>query len=104
MYMFQETEKVDLNSSPFSDAVYKELSRLNGRINQMSKGAIIHKLKQLKLSTEGTCDVLKKRLKIYYKKQKLSTAHLLSAANLLPFYVIVDFEATCQEVNAPDYP
>lgn len=99
-----EKEKPDLKNSPLSDAIYKELSRINGRINQMSKAAVISKLKQLKLNTEGTCDVLKKRLKIHYKKQKLSNAHMLAAANLLPFYVIVDFEATCQEVNGPDYP
>ncbi|XP_069698473.1 3'-5' exoribonuclease 1-like [Periplaneta americana] len=90
--------------SPFSDAVYKELARLNGRINQMSKAAIVSKLKQLKLNTEGNCDVLKQRLKSYYKKQKLTSANLLAASKLSPYYVIVDFEATCEEVNAPDYP
>jgi 3'-5' exoribonuclease 1 len=70
----------------------------------MSKAAIVSRLKQLKLSTEGNCDVLKKRLKNYYKKQKLNSANLLAASKLLPYYVIVDFEATCEEVNALDYP
>ncbi|PSN54787.1 hypothetical protein C0J52_02011 [Blattella germanica] len=99
-----ENKNEDTKPSPYSDAVYKELSRINGRINQMSKVAIISKLKQLKLSTEGTCEVLKKRLKNHYKVQKLNGAHILAASHLVPYYVIVDFEATCQEVNAPDYP
>jgi 3'-5' exoribonuclease 1 len=91
-------------TSPFSDSVYKELSRLNGRINQMTKAAIVSRLKQLKLSTEGNCDVLKKRLKNYYKTQKLNNANLFTPSKLFPYYVIVDFEATCEAVNAPDYP
>jgi 3'-5' exoribonuclease 1 len=70
----------------------------------MSKVAIVSKLKQLKLSTEGNTDVLKKRLKNYYKKQKLTSANLLTASKLFPYYVIVDFEATCEEINTPDYP
>jgi len=90
--------------SPFSNSVYKELSRLNGRINQMSKAAITSKLKQLKLSTEGSCDVLKKRLKNHYKNQKLASANLVTGSKLIPYYVIVDFEATCEAINAPDFP
>jgi len=103
-----ETTSVDEEhkgeDSPFSNSVYKELSRLNGRINQMSKAAITSRLKQLKLSTEGSCDVLKKRLKNYYKNQKLASANLVTGSKLIPYYVIVDFEATCEEINAPDYP
>ncbi|PNF42020.1 3'-5' exoribonuclease 1 [Cryptotermes secundus] len=69
----------------------------------MSKAAVVSKLKELKLSTEGNCDVLKKRLKNYYKKKKLTSANLFTASKLSPYYVIVDFEATCQETNVPDY-
>jgi 3'-5' exoribonuclease 1 len=69
----------------------------------MSKAAIVSRLKQLKLSTEGNGEVLKRRLKNYYKKEKLNSANLPTASKLLPYYVIIDFEATCEEVNAPDY-
>ncbi|XP_066993028.1 3'-5' exoribonuclease 1 isoform X2 [Anabrus simplex] len=94
----------DVKKSPFSDAVYKELAKINGRINQMTKDAIIRKLKQCKLSTEGSHEILKKRLKNYYKTEKLQTHNLLVASKLHPYYVIVDFEATCEEVNSSDYP
>jgi hypothetical protein len=70
----------------------------------MSKAAITSKLKMLKLSTEGTGDVLKTRLKNYYKNQKLTSANLVTGSKHIPYYVIVDFEATCEEINASDYP
>jgi 3'-5' exoribonuclease 1 len=69
----------------------------------MSKAAVVSRLKQLKLSTEGNGEVLKKRLKNYYKKQKLTSANLFTASKLSPYYVVVDFEATCEETNVPDY-
>nr|CAD7591755.1 unnamed protein product [Timema genevievae] len=91
--------------SPLSgDAVYKELSKINGNINQMSKAAVISKLRELKLNTEGSTEILRKRLKNHYRKQKLTNANLLTVSKLFPYYVIVDFEATCEEVNAPNYP
>ncbi|XP_021935940.1 3'-5' exoribonuclease 1-like isoform X3 [Zootermopsis nevadensis] len=104
VYNVESCRKCKGESSQYSDSVYKELSRLNGRINQMSKVAIVSRLKRLKLSSEGNCDVLKTRLKNYYKKQKLKSANLPTAVKLLPYYVIVDFEATCEGVNVPDYP
>ncbi|XP_047114655.1 3'-5' exoribonuclease 1-like isoform X1 [Schistocerca piceifrons] len=93
-----------LGSSPYSDAVYHELSRLNGQVNRMNKQTLIQKMRSLRLSTEGSTDVLKKRLKNYYKKRKLATINVTSSHKLYPYYVIVDFEATCEEVNPPDYP
>lgn len=93
-----------LGSSPFSDAVYSELSRINGQINRMNKQTLIQKMRNLHLSTEGSTDVLKKRLKNYYKKRKLATINVTTSNKLHPYYVIVDFEATCEEVNPPDYP
>nr|CAD7256448.1 unnamed protein product [Timema shepardi] len=91
--------------SPLSgDAVYKELSKINGNINQMSKAAVVSKLRELKLNTEGTTEILRKRLKNHYRKQKLTNANLLTVSKLFPYYVIVDFEATCEEVNIPNYP
>jgi 3'-5' exoribonuclease 1 len=90
--------------SPFSNAVYKELSKINGKINQMSKIEMERQLRKLKLSTEGSGDILKKRLKNYYTKKKLADENLQVTNNLYPYYVIIDFEATCEEVNDPDFP
>nr|CAD7399242.1 unnamed protein product [Timema cristinae] len=95
----------NIQKSPLSgDAVYKELSKINGNINQMSKAGVVSKLRELKLNTEGTTEILRKRLKNHYRKQKLTNANLLTVSKLFPYYVIVDFEATCEEVNTPNYP
>uniref|UniRef100_A0A3Q2NT24 3'-5' exoribonuclease 1 n=1 Tax=Fundulus heteroclitus TaxID=8078 RepID=A0A3Q2NT24_FUNHE len=93
------------SNGDFSHPVYKEIALANGHINRMSKDELRVKLAELKLDTRGVKDVMKKRLKNHYKKQKL----LQSAAEGGPtdtyydFICVVDFEATCEEDNPPDF-
>ncbi|XP_073399752.1 3'-5' exoribonuclease 1 [Dendrobates tinctorius] len=85
----------------FSDPVYKEISYSNGCVNRMSKDELKAKLTELKLDTRGVKNVLKKRLKNYYKKQKLKVP-----SDTAPYYdyiCVIDFEATCEDGNPPDY-
>lgn len=94
------------NKSEFSDPVYKEIALANGHINRMSKIELGAKLAELKLETRGVKDVLKKRLKSYYKKQKLmQTVQTESITNdtYYKYICVVDFEATCEESNPPGY-
>ncbi|KAG8593840.1 hypothetical protein GDO81_000964 [Engystomops pustulosus] len=49
----------------------------------------------------GVKDVLKKRLKNYYKKQKLKQPNDFEA--YYDYICVIDFEATCEEGNTPDY-
>ncbi|XP_012672225.2 3'-5' exoribonuclease 1 [Clupea harengus] len=89
----------------FSDPVYKEIALANGHINRMNRDELRAKLSELKLDTRGVKDVLKKRLKSYYKKQKL-TLSAAEAAKTGMFYdliCVVDFEATCEENNPQDF-
>lgn len=53
----------------------------------------------------GVKDVLRKRLKSYYKRQKLmhSTAADGNSHAYFDYICVVDFEATCEENNPPDY-
>lgn len=90
--------------SPFSDPIYKEIATVNGEINCMSKYNLVAHLRKLQLNHTGSADVLKKRLKNFYGKQKLSSANIFTIKKLFPYYVIIDFEATCNEVNDPGYP
>lgn len=90
--------------SPFSDPIYKEIAIVNGEINCMSKQRLVSSLKKLHLNHTGSVDILKKRLKNFYRKQKLSSANIVTIKKLYPYYVIIDFEATCKEVNDPGYP
>ncbi|XP_049617174.1 3'-5' exoribonuclease 1 [Syngnathus scovelli] len=95
------------SNSNFSHPVYKEIALANGHINRMSKEELRAKLSQLKLDTRGVKDVMKKRLKSHYKKQKLtqSAADSDSEPGGFPYdYIcVVDFEATCEEDNPPDF-
>ncbi|KAJ8339120.1 hypothetical protein SKAU_G00359060 [Synaphobranchus kaupii] len=89
----------------FSDPVYKEIAVANGHINRMNKDELRAKLAELKLDTRGVKDVLKKRLKSHYKKQKLMQAVVEGGPTdtYYDYICVVDFEATCEENNPPDF-
>lgn len=91
------------NGSDFSDPVYKEIAITNGCINRMSKEELRAKLSEFKLETRGVKDVLKKRLKNYYKKQKLMLKESSCADSYYDYICIIDFEATCEEGNPPEF-
>ncbi|XP_028305792.1 3'-5' exoribonuclease 1 [Gouania willdenowi] len=89
----------------FSHPVYKEIAVANGHINRMSKEELRIKLSELNLDTRGVKDVMKKRLKSHYKKQKLSPTVAACGSNnsFYDYICVVDFEATCEEYNRSDY-
>ncbi|KAF7696969.1 3'-5' exoribonuclease 1 [Silurus meridionalis] len=88
----------------FSDPIYKEISLANGAINRMNREELRAKCAELKLDTRGVKDVLKKRLKSYYKKQKLKQSASLGADDSYYDYIcVVDFEATCEESNPRNF-
>ncbi|KAL0965696.1 hypothetical protein UPYG_G00284560 [Umbra pygmaea] len=91
----------------FSDPVYKEIALANGHINRMNRDELRSKLAELKLDTRGVKDVMKKRLKNYYKKQKLSLMQSViedgAVYSYYDYICVVDFEATCEQDNPPDF-
>ncbi|XP_026884282.2 3'-5' exoribonuclease 1 [Electrophorus electricus] len=89
----------------FSDPVYKEISLANGTINRMTRDELRAKCAELKLDTRGVKDVLRKRLKNYYKKQKLKQAAASGGLGdtYYDYICVVDFEATCEENNPQDF-
>ncbi|XP_042305336.1 3'-5' exoribonuclease 1 isoform X1 [Sceloporus undulatus] len=96
-------KKSTSNSSDFSDPVYKEISLTNGFINRMSRAELRAKLAECKLETRGEKDVLKKRLKNYYKKEKLMQKQSINAENYYDYICVIDFEATCEEGNQLEF-
>ncbi|XP_006884203.1 PREDICTED: 3'-5' exoribonuclease 1 [Elephantulus edwardii] len=99
----QGTKYTNSNTSDFSDPVYKEIAITNGCINRMSKEELRAKLSEFKLETRGVKDVLKKRLKNYCKKQKLMLKEDSCAGSYYDYICIIDFEATCEEGNPPEF-
>lgn len=87
--------------SHFSDPVFQKLSRLNGEINRMRKDQLRKKLAELHLHTGGVKEVLKKRLKNYYRRKKLTAANISKGIESVPYdyLVVIDYEATCQDNN-----
>lgn len=88
-----------------SDNVYKKLSVINGEINKMSREQLTRRLTEVKLDTGGVNDVLRKRLKSYYRQRKLMRANIRmpSTKPHYDYLLVIDFEATC-EANTQDYP
>lgn len=103
-----ESAAQDSSSPPggdFSHPVYKEIAQANGHINRMSKDELRVRLAELKLDTRGVKDVMKKRLKSHYKKQKLlqTAAEGGLTDRYYDYICVVDFEATCEEDNPADF-
>ncbi|CAI5636372.1 3'-5' exoribonuclease 1 isoform X2 [Oreochromis niloticus] len=71
----------------------------------MTKDELRIKLAELKLDTRGVKDVMKKRLKSHYKKQKLmqTAAEGGPTDTYYDYICVVDFEATCEEDNPSDF-
>lgn len=51
----------------------------------------------------GVKDVLKKRLKNYYKKEKLMQNQPSNGENYYDYICVIDFEATCEEGSHPEF-
>nr|XP_002130965.1 3'-5' exoribonuclease 1-like [Ciona intestinalis] len=86
------------------DPVYHALSRINGDINRMTKPQLQHHLNSNGLNEKGVKEVLMKRLKNYYKKQKLHMKpSYVEGMQHYPYLVVLDYEATCEQQNPQDY-
>lgn len=100
---YHDLAQSDLPDDEKRDLV-RSLTLLFGKVHQMSRGELVANLKENNLHTGGSRDVLVKRLKNHYRVQKLSSVNVLPSVKFAPYYLVVDFEATCNTVNAPDYP
>ncbi|CAG5136634.1 unnamed protein product [Candidula unifasciata] len=92
----------EVHSSGGRDEFSLKLSRINGAINRMTKEQLQEKLAHVRLNTSGVKDVLKKRLKHYYKRQKLVQSNSAASEEdrlKYAYLVVIDFEATCSESN-----
>lgn len=84
----------------YNDPVYKKLARINGEINKLGKTDLQDKLYNLGLDHRGVKEVLRKRLKNYYRKRKLAKAKVRQMKKTnFDYFAVIDFEATCEENN-----
>ncbi|XP_022080568.1 3'-5' exoribonuclease 1-like [Acanthaster planci] len=88
-----------------SNPIYRAISRKNGEINRMSKEEMIDTLAKLNLNTRGIGEILRARLKTYYKNLLMSEAGLEtpSTQRNFDYLCVIDFEATCEEPTPIDY-
>uniref|UniRef100_A0A1B6M930 Exonuclease domain-containing protein n=1 Tax=Graphocephala atropunctata TaxID=36148 RepID=A0A1B6M930_9HEMI len=100
----QETSKQ--NGQAETDVVYREIQCIFSWVDSLDKNALMRNLKKYNLNPTGSLESLRKRLKTFLKKKKLASANILCSdiKTLYPYYVVLDFEATCNEVNPTDYP
>ncbi|KAH3805717.1 3'-5' exoribonuclease 1-like [Dreissena polymorpha] len=87
----------------YSDPVFKKLSKINGEVNKLNKRELQSKLKEFGLDTRGLKEVLKKRLKNFYKKRNIQKSRVrVTGKTGYDYLAVIDFEATCEE-NYPSY-
>jgi len=93
----------------FSHPVYKQISLMNGKINSYSKMELIQNLKSLRLETEGNKSVLIRRLKNFYRRTLLNVAGVQEQNEngkirfVFHYYVVIDYEATCELVKTSEF-
>lgn len=84
----------------YIDPAYKQLSYINGKINDMSKNQLVEQLELFKLNTSGVKNVLIKRLKAFHKKRLIQSPNGQKGHKSdysYEYFVVIDFEATCEE-------
>ena len=69
--------KYDYEKSDTDHPVYRTISLINGTINRMDLGEMKNRCKELNLDCNGKREAVKRRLKEYYKTEKLIQAGLL---------------------------
>ncbi len=85
--------------------VYHSISLMNGEINRMDLSEMKHRCRELNLHPMGKREAVKRRLKEYYKERLLVEAGVLDPRENrnVDYFVVIDFEATCEERNPTDY-
>lgn len=99
-------ESTNKDPSPYDNPIFRELSRINGEINKLKMDQLKARLRSLHLDTHGKKSVLQKRLKTYYKVQKLQEENIEDPGFRQLYYdnyVIIDFEATCDNTDPHNY-
>ncbi|KAK7078599.1 3'-5' exoribonuclease 1 [Halocaridina rubra] len=87
-----DTSSKNVQNKPV-DPVLQQLRQLNDQVNRMRTDQIKKKLKQFNLDAKGTRTVLQKRLKAHYKR-----IHCKEQDHLYKYFVVIDFEATCDSL------
>ena len=85
--------------------VYHQISLMNGQINRMDLSQMKHECRRLRLDTHGKREAVKRRLKEHHKREKLIESGLLKRGENknVDFFIVIDFEATCEERNPAGY-
>ena len=84
--------------------MYKEISLKNGIINKSDLSSLKKLCKDENIDSSGKRPLLQQRLKTYFKNKMLREAGLKENCEKFDYFVVVDFEATCEERNSPEYP
>ena len=97
--------RTDENENNFDHPVYKEISLKNGLINKSDLSTLKRMCREESIESAGKRNLIQQRLKTYWKSKMLREAGLIkNAAKGYDYFIVIDFEATCEERNLPDYP
>jgi len=97
--------RTDENENNFDHPVYKEISLKNGLINKSDLSTLKRMCREESIESAGKRNLIQQRLKTYWKSKMLRETGLIkNAAKGYDYFIVIDFEATCEERNLPDYP
>jgi len=90
----------------YEHPVWKEISRKNGKINRADLSSLKHMCKLETIDSSGKLSMVRQRLKNHFRTKMLREVGLLkpSVHKTFDYFLVVDFEATCESKNLSDYP
>lgn len=99
-----ECEAVVLTSPFLQRTINRDLATINGKVNNMDVKKIRHKFRWFNCENQEDVEACRKAVKLRLAKIiRRHAASLYVNQRVLPYYVVLDFEATCEALNPPDY-
>jgi len=94
------------DQTPYDHPVYKQISRQNGQINRADLSSLKYMCKLEQIDSSGKLNTVKQRLKSHFRNKMLKEAGLMkpSIHRTFDYFLVVDFEATCESKNLSSYP
>ncbi|XP_065336475.1 3'-5' exoribonuclease 1-like [Cloeon dipterum] len=94
------TQNANFKGDPFASRMdHKKVARINHDINNLNLQEVKLRLQHRGSDAQGSVEVLRKRL-----KNLMVPINKLDNRSQMQYYVVIDFEATCEEEKNNNYP
>lgn len=102
-----DNEKYDCQISSIPQehlTMFQNITHFSYNLKKMHRDQLLNFLEKKNLCTDGNLVIMRNRLLTHFKMQALIQAKICdNESSYIPYFVIIDIEATCEEDNPPDH-